>query len=81
MKKLEWNKGEGLSIDILTSKTKYREDGVEIGKEVDVHGALIFTDKKDVVRFALHVAKNCGIGPHEYAKLANEVMREMGDWK
>ena len=79
MKKLEWNKGKGLSIDILTSKLEKYSEGKPV-YDKNTYGSLTFTDKKDVVRFVLHVAKELGIRPTEYAKLANKVINEMGDW-
>jgi len=80
--KLVWNsKNDKMQIEIYGTMQAYDEDGEPNGSKKAELGKLKFMDKKDVVRFGLNVAKNCGIGTQEFAKLANEVMNEMGDWK
>ena len=68
--------------DIKFSWDKGKKNSIAINFDGQKIGALKFMDKKDVVRFALNVAKHNGLTPHEFAKLSNEVMgQEMKDWK
>lgn len=58
------------------------ENAIDINFDDQKIGTLNFKDKRDIVRFALNVAKHNGLTPHEFAKLSNEVMgQEMKDWK
>lgn len=82
MPRLTWGSKSKIDgrIQIYKAVQDYNDKGEPCGSEKEKVGHLGFMNKEDVVRFGLHVAKNCGIGPQKFAKLANEVMNEMGDW-
>ena len=83
MKRLGWNSGGKLQIDIIDKVIIGYENEKEKTNpkyEEQVIGCISFMDRKDMVRFSLHVAKELGISKLEYKIFSEEVIKEMGDW-
>ena len=82
IKRLGWNPGNEMNrINIMKRVQAYDDEGEPDGAKNIKVGHLSFWDMKDVVRFGLHVAKNCGISPEQYEKLKEEIKNEMGGWE